>query len=556
MIATPKRRDAGAHRRSTLSALAGLSVLAIVLRYPMGHEEGVDSFFIHGLAGAINSSGSMSWLVTPLSYFGLAAFSYSPAVPISLATFSQLGGLDLEPTILVYSLLLGAVTPWMAFLLGRACTRNDGLSLFLAFLMSSSGGMIDFTTWTVSTRGTFLVFVPLAIALFVRTLTPQGEARPHRQMLLATVLVLMTVHALWLLFVPCLIAAALAFLLVSREYSLLRYFAGTAHSTGVVLATSVGLSISLLALIVVGPTRGFVLTGVPQVVGGLLPNNTLVQVGLQYGTVVGIGVVLLPLGLIRIVGDPESRRRHVLIGLLIVFLPISLDPVYGILLALPVLLLASVASLAPGPLARARIPKGTPTRLMVASSLIVMLVLALPPLVTIPRTSGIPCQQTWTVDEKTYDVALYAKFIRTADSSFAWDDAVEASRIQAISGVPAVEPLESVGTLEYPWLRNNFTPKFVAEPDVFASLVRDQQLVGVEEWLPAAGAQYNYYWGKHALTLLQNSPTNPTAVQILGFYHASYAIERCAGSSSVFFSYLHESNYVVYADGTQRIYRL
>ena len=96
----------------TLFLLAAITVGSLAMRYPSGNEVGVDSYTIHALADTIAQQGRMGWLISPLSYFGLAPFSYAPAVPVSLAGLEELSGLGGEPSVLVYSLLLGAITPW------------------------------------------------------------------------------------------------------------------------------------------------------------------------------------------------------------------------------------------------------------------------------------------------------------------------------------------------------------------------------------------------------------------------------------------------------------
>ncbi len=543
-------------RRSVIAALIGISAVAVILRYPETHEEGVDSFLIHGLAGAISATGRVGWLITPLSYFGFAPLSYAPAVPITLASFSDVAGLSLEPTVLVYSLLLGALTPWTAFLLGRTASRHDGVSLFFAFLVTSSEGMVGFTTWTVSARGAFLVVTPLALAFFISLLTRPNSFRTHFSALALVSITLVFIHALWVLLLPSMVAVWLVYRLATMEDSILRHRFTLAKRSRVTLLSLAMSGVLLFVVMELGPGQSRLLTGVPQILGGLPGDNAVIAVGLQYATIIGLGIILFPIGLWGIVRAIDSKRRYVLIGLSMVFLPSSLDPVYGILLAIPVLLLIAGIALAPSRLVTSHSSTKARSGSMLAAVVVGVLVIAVPPLVTVPRSSGIPCQGQWSLDGQTYNAALYIRQNQPPDSTFVWDDGVEADRIQAISGVPAEEPLEGMGTLAYPWLAHKMTPQFALDPDILGSLAGNHQVLTAREWLPLTGASYDYYWGKHTFVLLQSYPSSPTASEILQFYQSRYAIEGCPGSGGVFFSGLQQSSFVVYTDELQRTYAL
>ncbi len=543
-------------RKSAIAALSALSILAILMRYPQDHEIGVDSFFVHALAAAIASTGSMAWLINPLSYFGLAPFSYSPAVPVSLASFTQLAGLDIEPAILVYSLVLGLLTPWVGFLFGRAAVHHEGVSLLFAFLLTTAQGMVTFTDWTLSTRGTFLVFAPLALAFFVKAVIGRRQSRTALLALVLVLSVLTLVHALWLLLIPLLVAAWLVLRLALTEESMLRRKFSMAARSRIVLAGGIVACLTLFAFLEFGPPSTRILSGLPQLEGGTIPSTTALDIGLQIGTVVGIGIVLLPFGIRRMLMISEGARRYALLGLAVVFLPISLDPVYGVALATPFLLLISALALAPRAISNRTIDSRKPLALIAVGVMVSALTVAAPALVTIPRTSGLECQQSFYIDRQTYDAGLYTKYLMSPNSTFAWDDGVEAARIEAISGIPSLEPLESLGLLEYPWLAQKVTVHLTLEPDLLNALVKNHRLLRANEWLPAAGMSYEYYWGKDTFVLLLNNPDSFAATQILSFYNAKYAVERCSASGDVFFSGLNTSNYVVYADELQRIYSL
>ncbi len=473
-----------------------------------------------------------------------------------MASFAQLGGLDMEPAVLFYSSFLAILTPWVSFLLGKAACRREELSIFFAFLITSAQGMVGFTDWTLSTRGTFYVFTPLAIALFIKATMASGRPRPI-WLALGLVLGVMTfIHALWMLLVPSLTAAWLIFRLARAEDSLLRRRYGFSSSSRAVLVSAAVVCIVLSAFMEFGPGQLRTASGLPQILGGGIPSNVVTNLGLQYATVVGLGVALLPLGLYGVLKRPESRQRYALVGLSVVFLPVSLDPIYGIALALPLLLLVSTFSLT---LSKTRKQERTsrPPAVIVGIGLTVaILTIAIPAMVTIPRSATLTCHQSYALDDQTYNAGMYIKYVGEGNFTFVWDNGIEASRIEAISGVPSVEPLESIGTLEYPWLRHKTNVQLTADPNPIESLVNDQRLIAAREWLPAIGGYSDYYWSKHTFVLLQNSPDSPVAAQIMQYYQSRYAIERCPGAQTPFFSSLNSTNYVIYADELQRTFSL
>jgi hypothetical protein len=176
--------------------------------------------------------------------------------------------------------------------------------------------------------------------------------------------------------------------------------------------------------------------------------------------------------------------------------------------------------------------------------------------VHIPRSSGVPCNEPDIIDSQTYNTGLYLRSFSLANSSFVWDDHVEAERLEMVSERPSLEPVLSIGTLTYPWLANKMDVRLYRDIHFGDFLESGHQLLDAREWLSSAGVDYPYYWGKHTAVLLQNSPDSATAAQILGFYRASYAVKRCGTSSNPFYDGLSRSNYLVYSDELQGVYWL
>jgi hypothetical protein len=353
-----------------------------------------------------------------------------------------------------------------------------------------------------------------------------------------------------------LVASWLTFKLALAEESVLRRTIGSSQRAKIVLATCTLLGVAFFALLELGPTQARLLAGIPRFVNRYIPESIATDIGLQLATVMGLGVLLLPFGLLNLARLADSRRKYILASLSLVFLPISLDPVYGILLATPLVLLISATALVPRKLGGMRSRRSQVWKPVTIVIMVAIAVIAIPAIVTIPRSSGLSCGQSWVPDDETYNAAIFTKYLQRPQTTFAWDDPTEANRIEAISGVPAVEPLQSLGTLEYPWLKMKIRLEFVGVSDLSQATVGNHQLIEAKEWLSSAGLGYNYYWGKHTLVLLQNPPNSVISNQILEFYQAEYAIQRCLDGRSAFFVGLDSSNYVVYSDQLQRIFLL
>lgn len=149
-----------------------LIILNIVLRIPsILHEKGNDSFFIHSLSNSITSFGCANWWLNWYSVFGLYPYSYASAIPFSLSGVSQLTGftgLQMEKIILIFSVIIGLFSIFTAYILAGVI-YNDFLFKYLtAFFFSISQGIMVFSTWEISTRGPFIIFLPLFMFVLIK----------------------------------------------------------------------------------------------------------------------------------------------------------------------------------------------------------------------------------------------------------------------------------------------------------------------------------------------------------------------------------------------------
>ena len=537
-------------------ALLSVTLLTIVLRYPGDHERGVDSFSFHALAAVVVQTGSMGWLVNAFSYFGLSPFSYPPAVPVSIAAFVELSGLSVEAAILVYALLLGAVAGWTSFLLGRAVFHKDSPALILSFLFSISGGVVAFTNWNLSSRGSLLVFVPLVLALTiraVRSVPPKSWKMWLAVALVSVVLVL--IHFMWLLLVPLLIATLALYRIAAVENSILIHTRGAPTRSRVILATHAIIAFVFAAGLLWSVAGLFTFSHFPTIRSSVLPDNIITRVGVEYATEMGLAIVVLPIGIWQVLMFAERTRRFAATALIVAFLPVSIDPVYGILLAIPVtLLVASAALSGKFPL---RAPRIFRRPFMRGAFVVVALAafLVVPYAVTVPRAATIGCGQGGSLDNSAYDAGMYLRYVSLdTNFSFAYDDPLNAARLEAVSGIPSVEPILSIGVLAYPWLAQRNHIEFTRSDDVFQGLINEQQILRVREWISAAGAGYPYYFGKHSFVLSLNTPDSAVGSAILDAYGTRYAVQICQTNPSTFFRAVSATSYVVFDNRAQRVY--
>lgn len=157
--------------KTKLTLMSLLFLLNLVIRIPsIPHEKGYDSFFIHYLANTISYYGEARWWINWMSIFGMYPYSYASSVPFSLSGISQLTGISMEKTILLFCIMLGMLSVLFSYLLASVF-YDDFISKFLfSCLFSLSAGTLNLTTWEITTRAQFLVFFPFSFYILYRLL--------------------------------------------------------------------------------------------------------------------------------------------------------------------------------------------------------------------------------------------------------------------------------------------------------------------------------------------------------------------------------------------------
>lgn len=158
------------NRNSKYILIALLIAVNLILRYPATpHEIGWDSFVIHISANSISLFGHLKWWLDPTCIFGFHPYSYASSVPFLLSGLSQGTGIGMEWTIWLFSSIIGLFSALTAYIMAGAIEDDDFFKILVSIIYSTSNGVLYFTTWTVSTRGLFLILLPLFLYLLLKS---------------------------------------------------------------------------------------------------------------------------------------------------------------------------------------------------------------------------------------------------------------------------------------------------------------------------------------------------------------------------------------------------
>lgn len=144
-------------------------LLTILVRIPFfPHEQGIDTFRTHEMANYIQNDDYAKWVISPFSLFGLFPYSYSIGIPYLLAILSDAVSINIELIILLLSILLGILGSIGVYILSFEIFNDDIISLISMLFFSLSPLFINFTLWTMSTRGPFVVLLIFIIYSFLK----------------------------------------------------------------------------------------------------------------------------------------------------------------------------------------------------------------------------------------------------------------------------------------------------------------------------------------------------------------------------------------------------
>ena len=153
-------------RRVRYLILGFMLFLNMALIWPnSNHERGVDGFLSHVLAESISEHGYAKWVLHPLSFFNLYPMSAESGIPYLLSSFSQMSGVNLEFTILFFSILFKLICLIGIYLFLRLVVKNEMFIFLGLFAYIISPMVIHFTSWTIIVRQPFISLIPIMLII-------------------------------------------------------------------------------------------------------------------------------------------------------------------------------------------------------------------------------------------------------------------------------------------------------------------------------------------------------------------------------------------------------
>jgi hypothetical protein len=148
--------------KTKLILFALLITLNLILRYQLVHHEtGIDSFEMHILANSISEFGEARWWTNPFAIVGMHPNSYASAISFTISGISQCSDIDIELSILVYSIILGIFSIFASYILAGMLYDDDFFKFIIAFGFSTCQGILTYSTWTANARSPFVILLPL-----------------------------------------------------------------------------------------------------------------------------------------------------------------------------------------------------------------------------------------------------------------------------------------------------------------------------------------------------------------------------------------------------------
>jgi len=397
-------------RANYLLIFGFLGLLNVLFRFPVTpHELGADSFYVHGMANFISTNGYAKWIMHPLSFFGLYPLSYPSGGIFYLSSISQCTGIDTEYSILVVSTFLGVLGAFTTYLLAKEIFNDDFFAFATAFIFSTSRIFLTGTTWVYSTRGFFIVLLPLFIWSLLRFSSSERKEKLKYIMLAGVLLIILgTIHHIVLLIPLVLIAYFIALLL-----NVIKHKFESPFIRRVIPPVFFALFTALFLMQFTGFTiyspsyhefqRGYFFQGSES-------HIILLNMGIRYAMSIGILIILIPIGLVSLVFKSNKKLPEIfLLVLLLCFTPFLMDSRYTITFLVPVLSLFISLGLLAIPKAISKVKFKRAEKVVLPILMMILLFSAfLPSFVVLEKEAHRP-GYTYHMSERTYNAGLFMK---------------------------------------------------------------------------------------------------------------------------------------------------
>jgi hypothetical protein len=429
-------------KSAKFSLLSLLVLLNLVIRIPsIPHEKGYDSFFIHSLANSISIFGDAQWWVHWLSAFGFYAYSYASAVPFILSGMHQLMGIEMEIVILLYCIIIGIISIFTAYVLAGRLSSSFIFKYGVALFFSIAPGVMLFSTWEVSTRGLFIILLPLFIYLLLSQIS-----LVKKLILLTLVLIFQfAVHHYGFFLIP-IIVIYMTILILEKTGYLKKINPYSAYLLLFLMVLFIGLPFLTRSLVDSGSRYSWLITSSITIIRQAGPALLLAMGGFIY----------------TLLKKNKSKKELFILTILILFIPAVYSHTYGAYILLLFIILFTGFSFI-------NMASLIPQKKLVSLALIsiILLSVAFGSYFNHNRTGG--SDAYWYMQHDTYVAGMWGREY-VPDNSYGLDTGFETGRVFAISEGHPITPTIGAGNLAYGFITENeieYTKKTFLEKDFY-----------------------------------------------------------------------------------------
>jgi len=148
-----------------------LVILNVILRLQVrSREMGYDSIEMHIMTASLTEFGYAKWILDPLSIVGIYPASYASTMQFLISGIAQTTGLGMNSTIFIYTIFLGFISIFIAYSTAKMFLEDDVFAFFSALCFSTSVAVLNYTTWTIPTRGLFVIIAPIVLYLMFKNI--------------------------------------------------------------------------------------------------------------------------------------------------------------------------------------------------------------------------------------------------------------------------------------------------------------------------------------------------------------------------------------------------
>lgn len=511
-------------KRSKLLLLCLLILLNIVIRIPsVPHPIGDDSFVIHALANSISLFGYAKWWIHPLSIVGDYPYSYASAFPFFISGISQCIGMEIEHVIWLYCIFISIFSIFIGYLMAGEIIDDDLFKFLVAFGFSLAPSILAYTSWTIQSRGFFIILV----LLFIYYLFKCHNSIPRYSLLVfVLMLLLFSTHH----YVYFLIPIFVSYLIVTISFKLRKHI------------KSVKILEKLIPFV---PITGFLLMySIPFFTGRFIVGGSRYIDWESYVRYIGILIIFAAGGLIYLIFKHDKKPGEWFILMFaILFTPFICNSLYmRFFFPIFVILLAGIG------LKNALEVSGQKKKYAIVTIIIFLLFfVSFSGFYQHWRTNieGRPLIYKWHMEEASYTGALWIKDNININKKLICTDYLTARRIFAISEVPTFIWDADVCLLTY-----GFANK--SDINLLKNSPLTEEFYMESPYIDVTNPRIRWY----GFNLWYNEVDSQFGKEVISRFNLSYAIENEDFGKKTFSRSLREKRDNLFDNGRIQVWHL